>query len=90
MSNYQGLDSKLVGDALDQLIGFSDVFISGVLTGTGASQSIAHGFAAAPSKVLVTLYSSSGTAAIVEGVHDATSIKVNVTTGDTFKVIAFR
>lgn len=63
-------------------------FLSTVQTGTGASQSIAHGLGATPSAVVVVPQDNTATS-IVEGAHDATNVKVTVTTGSHFKVMAY-
>ena len=67
-------------------------FLSTVQTGTGASQSIAHGLGAAPAGVFVSCADNSGSSnafVVAEGTHDATNVKVTVTTGAKFKVLAW-
>jgi hypothetical protein len=69
------------------------VFFSAEQTGTGASQNVAHGLAAVPAGVLVvptdTAPATVGAYTCVEGAHDATNVKVTVTTGKKFKVFAW-
>ena len=67
-------------------------FLSSVQTGTGASQNIAHGLGAAPAGLLVSCTDNSGSTnvfTVTEGTHDATNVKVTVTTGAKFKVLAW-
>ena len=63
-------------------------------TGIGMLQDVAHGLGASPSLVLIfTTYLAAGLAAghnIAEGTHDATNVKVTVTTGAKFIVYARR
>lgn len=68
-------------------------FGSTVQTGTGASQNIAHGLGVVPSLVLASIYDSNGVAlpfVMSEGAHDATNLKMTVTSGVKFKIIAFK
>jgi hypothetical protein len=65
-------------------------FQSAVQTGTGSSQNIPHGLGVVPSLVLVAPQSNgagSGAWTVVEGVHDATNLKVTATSGIAYKVI---
>lgn len=74
----------------DKLLG---KFQSAVTLATGASQNVAHGLAVVPSLVLVSIYDTNGVAlpfVIVEGVHDATNIKLTITASLKFKVIALK
>lgn len=66
-------------------------FMSAEQTGTGAAQDVAHGLAVAPTKVLVAVTEDPAGAGfdVAEGAHDATNVKVTVTTGVKFKVLAF-
>ena len=67
-------------------------FLSAVQTGTGAQQSIAHGLGAVPAGVQVTLTDNSGSGnvfTVAEGAHDATNVKVTVTSGAKYKVHAW-
>jgi hypothetical protein len=62
-------------------------------TGTGASQSIAHGLGATPTKVVAIPTDTSpavvGVYTATEGVHTATNVLITVTSGKKFKVIAW-
>jgi hypothetical protein len=60
-------------------------------TATGSLENIAHGLGVVPSLVLVSIQNTNGVAlpfSIVEGAHDATNLKVTVTTNLMYKVIA--
>lgn len=80
------LDRKAVGP---ELINY---FLSAEQTGTGASQDIAHGLGVTPTLVFF-FTTGDDTAAwakysIVEGVHDATNLKVTVTASIKFRAFA--
>ena len=64
-------------------------FVSTVQTGTGSSQSIAHGLGVVPSAVVVSFTGSTASQAITEGTHTTTNVVVTVTSGATFKVTAY-
>lgn len=80
-----------VANAAASAAAVSGKFQSGVRVATGASESIAHGLGVTPSLVLVSVQDNTGvaTVVIVEGAHDATNVKVTVTSGAKYKVIAF-
>lgn len=71
----------------------SGKYQSTVVTGTGASQSIAHGLGVAPSLILVSAYDSTAGGAspfvITEGVHTSSNLLITATAGLKYKVIAF-
>ena len=56
-------------------------FKSTVQTGTGASQSIAHGLARTPALVLPSINQtiSATTVTLTEGTHDSTNLQMSVT-----------
>jgi hypothetical protein len=64
------------------------LFISGVLTGTGSAQNVAHGLGVVPTNVFVTFTGTTASQAVTEGTHTSTNVVVTVTTGATFKVLA--
>ena len=64
------------------------LFISTVQTGTGSSQSIAHGLGVTPTNVFVTFTGTTAAQAVTEGTHTSTNVVVTVTSGATFKVLA--
>lgn len=77
------------GVVIDGAVGRAQ-FISTEQTGTGAEQSIAHGLGVTPRAVLVALTGHGAvTVDIAEGTHDATNVKVTVTNGVTYKVVAW-
>jgi hypothetical protein len=64
------------------------MFISGVLTGTGSAQNIAHGLGVVPTNVFTSFTGSTASQAVSEGTHTTTNIVVTVTSAATFKVLA--
>jgi len=61
-------------------------FLSAVQTGN------AHGLGAVPAGVLISCADNSGSSnvfTVAEGTHDATNVKVTVTTGAKYKVLAW-
>ncbi len=69
------------------------MFISSEQTGNGSEQSVAHGMGVTPRAVLIiptdTAPSTTGQYTAAEGTHDATNVKVTVTNGKKYKVVAF-
>jgi hypothetical protein len=63
-------------------------YVSGVQTGTGSAQNIAHGLGVVPANVFVSFTGSTASQAVTEGTHTSTNIVVTVTSGATFKVWA--
>ena len=67
-------------------------FLSTEQTGTGAEQSIAHGLGETPSLVMFFLTGDARAAwaviSIAEGTHDATNLKVTVTTDVKYRALA--
>jgi predicted RecA/RadA family phage recombinase len=70
----------------------ASIFVSTEQTGTGSSQSIAHGLGVIPSKVFVTptdtAPSVTGVFTVTEGSHTSTNALVTVTSGKKYKLIA--
>jgi len=65
--------------------------LSAEQTGTGSEQSIAHGLGVTPGLVMINITGSPATyaaLAVTEGTHDATNVKVTVTSGWKYKVYA--
>lgn len=67
-------------------------FVSGVRTGTGAEESIAHGLGETPATVLVSIYDTNNlaTVSLVEGTHDVTNVKVTVSNTAKYKLVAIK
>lgn len=69
------------------------VFVSAETSGTGSSQNVAHGLGVVPAAVFVMptdlTPATVGSYVVTEGAHDATNVKVTVTTSKKFKVVAF-
>lgn len=67
-------------------------FTSTEQTGNGASQSVAHGLGAVPTRVTIiptdTAPATTGAYTAVEGAHTSTNVLVTVTTGKKYKVHA--
>lgn len=96
----KGLTNASIADAtvVTSLLGASAVtkaktllFVSAVLTGTGAQQSVAHGLGVVPAAVLASIQNTDNlaTVSIAEGTHDATNLYFTVSTGATFKAVAW-
>lgn len=65
-------------------------FVSATIhTGTGSSQSIAHGLGVVPSVVYVFFTGSTASQEVTEGTHTNANIVLTVTSGATYKVFAF-
>jgi len=69
------------------------VFKSSEQTGTGSEQSISHGLGVAPGLVIVyptdTSVATAGAYVVAEGTHTTSVVKVTVTTGKKYIVVAF-
>lgn len=66
-------------------------FISPQRTGTGEEEEITHPLGAVPSAVLIALTSvESGGATATQGTHTSTKIRVTVTSGAKYQVIALK
>lgn len=69
----------------------SSSFLSAEVTGTGSSQDTAHGLGAVPTLVFAIPSNLTGGVAVVTyGTHDATNAKVTMTTGEKYRVVAFK
>lgn len=92
----EGAGGVATADLADGSVTFAKakVFISAEQTGTGSSQNVAHGLAAAPTGVLVTPTEHPGTPDtgafdVAEGTHTSTNVVVTVTANVKFKVLAW-
>ena len=69
------------------------VFKSSEQTGTGSEQSISHGLGFVPALVIVyptdTSVATAGVYVVAEGTHTTSVVKVTVTTGKKYIVVAF-
>ena len=63
-------------------------FTSGIQTGTGSAQSIAHGLGVTPSMVNIMLLSTGGDPALVLGTATSTNCVVTAAVGVTYRVVA--
>ena len=65
-------------------------YISDELTGTGTEEVISHGLPNTPNYVFVTVTdTTSGTYTIIEGIHDGMDIKLTITSGIKYKIMAY-
>jgi hypothetical protein len=80
------VNSLLAANAVK--FGNLNVFVAHGQTGTGSSQSIAHGLGATPSVVLVIFEGSTASQAVTYGVSTSTNVVVTVTSAATFTVLA--
>lgn len=85
------VDGCLIKDGRAANLATAAMFVSAEQTGTGSSQDVAHGFGSVPSLVVAIPSDITGGAYVVAyGVHDATNVKVTVTSGEKFKILALR
>lgn len=86
------VDGVLLKDGVNRGTMFaSNVFLSGEQTGTGSAQNVAHGFGATPVLAFVILTGhSGGPVTITYGTHTSTNVVVTVSSGETFRVVAFK
>ena len=88
----------VIPDSVDRALGQHVVsearnlsfFQSAEITGTGSEADTAHNLKRTPTLVIVYLTQKDTTTAfdLVEGVHDATNIKVNCPTTAKYKIVA--
>jgi hypothetical protein len=86
------IDGVLLKDGVNRGTLYSgNKFLSAEQTGTGSSQNIAHGLSAAPALVFVIPSDITGGAfTVAYGAHDATNAVVTVTSGEKYRVVAFK
>lgn len=85
------VDGVLLKDGINHgLISPSNVFLSTEQTGTGSPQNVAHGFGAVPGLVFAIASNLTGAYAVAYGAHDSTNAVVTVTTGEKFRIVAFK
>lgn len=74
-----------------QSIAPAGVFLSAEQTGNGAPQNVAHGLGVTPSLVFaIPSDHTGGVFAIVYGTHTSTNAVVTVTSGEKYRVVAFK
>lgn len=85
------VDGCLIKDGRAAALATAAMFMSAEVTGNGASQDTAHGLGATPTLVYAIPSDLTGGAfTVAYGVHDATNAKVTVTTGEKYRVVAFK
>lgn len=88
-----GVDWYAVGTltAKAQAVAPASVFLSTEQTGNGAPQNVAHGLGVVPALVFVVPSDITGGAfAVVYGSHTSTNAIITATTGEKYRVIAFK
>ena len=88
-----GVDWYAVGTltAKAQAVAPASVFLSTEQTGNGAPQNVAHGLGAVPALVFVVPSDITGGAfAVVYGSHTSTNAIITATTGEKYRVVAFK
>ena len=83
-------DTGVIGNQGTTGVGSPTTFVSAEITGTGSNQDTAHGLGVTPTKVLVSVTDNTGssTFTVTEGAHDSTNVKVTLTSGVKYKVLA--
>jgi len=86
------IDGVLLKDGVNRgTLYSSNVFLSAEITGNGGSQDTAHGLGATPVLVFAIPSDLTGGAfTVAYGAHDATNTKTTVTTGEKYRVVAFK
>lgn len=85
------IDGCLIKDGRAAALATGAMSLSAEITGNGSSQDTAHGLGATPTLVFAIPSNLSGGAAVVTyGTHDATNAKVTMTTGEKYRVVAFK
>jgi hypothetical protein len=86
------VDGVLLKDGVNQgTLHSGNVFLSGELTGNGGVQATAHGLGSTPVLVYAIPSNLSGGAYVVTyGTHDATNVEATVTTGEKYRMVAFK
>lgn len=85
------VDGCLIKDGRAALLATGAMFLSTEQTGTGSAQNIAHGFGSIPTLAFAAASNLSGGAYVVTyGTHTTTNVVVTVTSGEKFRIVAFK
>ena len=85
------IDGCLIKDGRAAALATGAMSLSAEITGNGSSQDTAHGLGATPTLVFAIPSNLSGGVAVISyGTHDATNAKVTMTTGEKYRVVAFK
>lgn len=84
------VDGCLIKDGRAAALATGAMFLSNEITGTGSSQNTAHGLGAAPTIAFAVLTQHAGASTLVYGSHDGTNCVFTVTSGDKYRIIAFK
>lgn len=85
------VDGCLIKDGRAAALATAGMFFSAEVTGNGSEQSTAHGLGAAPSLCFAFFTELTGGAAdIASGTHTATNALFTVTSGEKYRIVAFK
>lgn len=85
------VDGCLIKDGRAALLATAAFFMSEPVTGNGSAQSTAHGFGSIPTLTFaVPVDLTGGVYAVIHGTHTTTNCIFTVTTGEKYRVVAFK
>lgn len=84
------VDGCLIKDGRAAALATAGMILSSEITGNGGAQNFAHGFGAAPTIAVVIPTELTGGAYDASWTSDATNVAVTVTTGEKYRVLAFK
>lgn len=85
------VDGCLIKDGRAAALATASFFMSEPVTGNGAAQNTAHGFGTIPTLTYaVPVDLTGGVYAVIHGTHTTTNSIFTVTTGEKYRVIAFK
>lgn len=85
------IDGCLVKDGRVAGLATASFFMSEPVTGNGAAQNTAHGFGTIPTLTYaVPVDLTGGVYAVIHGTHTTTNCIFTVTTGEKYRVVAFK
>ena len=85
------VDGCLIKDGRAAALATASMFLSTEQTGTGSAQNVAHGFGTTPTLAFAIPSDITGGAyAVAYGTHTSTNVVLTVTTGEKFRVVAFK
>lgn len=85
------VDGCLIKDGRAAALATASFFMSEPVTGNGAAQNTAHGFGTIPTLTYaVPVDLTGGVYAVIHGTHTTTNCVFTVTTGEKYRVVAFK
>lgn len=85
------VDGCLIKDGRVAALAPAGMFLSAPITGNGAPQATAHGLGGSPSLAFaVPVDLTGGIFAVVYGAHDGTNCTFTATTGEKYRIVAFK